>query len=113
MTRALNYTLNATPPLVVMATHYDRGRAFEYKVRDHFKALGYFVIRSAGSKGKVDLCAISPAGDMVFFVQCKAGRITSRERQEAAELEELSAWYGARGILAYKEDGKLVLEELS
>ena len=52
-----------------MPTNYERGRAFEYRVIDRLRANGYFAIRSAGSKGAVDIAAIKPG--QVLFVQCK------------------------------------------
>ncbi len=50
---------------------YQRGTAFENRVRKRLEASGYFVIRSAGSKTPVDLCAIKRG--QVLFVQCKHG----------------------------------------
>jgi Holliday junction resolvase len=50
---------------------YRRGREFEYRVRDHLKAHGYFVLRSPASKSPIDLVAIRPGE--VLFVQCKRG----------------------------------------
>jgi len=48
---------------------YNKGRSFEYKVRDKFQSLGYFTIRSAGSKTPVDLIALKK-GELLF-IQCK------------------------------------------
>ncbi len=61
-----------------MATNYTRGRAFEYRTKALLESLGYYVIRSAGSKGIADLVAI---GDTVAaFVQCKrSGAISAKE----------------------------------
>ena len=75
-----------------MPTNYARGRAFEYRARDHLLKLGAtVVIRSAGSKGKIDLLALFPAvesytqwpavGD-VWMVQCKRdGKLPADERE--------------------------------
>lgn len=44
-----------------MATNYQRGRAFEYRVRDRLKKDGAaYVMRAAQSKGIVDLLALWP-----------------------------------------------------
>ena len=51
-------------------TNYIAGRAFEYERMAHYKALGYEVMRTAGSHGKYDIIAISPMGS-VEFIQCK------------------------------------------
>ena len=50
-----------------MVTNYERGRAFEYKVRDHLKAEGYQVFRMAGSHSCVDLIAVNK--DIVIGVR--------------------------------------------
>ena len=53
-------------------THYASGRAVEWKARDELTRAGYTVIRSAGSKGPVDLVAFDGKG--VLLVQVKATR---------------------------------------
>lgn len=51
-------------------TNYDAGRRFEWEVRAALVADGYqLVIRSAGSKTKVDIVAFKQ--DQVLFVQAK------------------------------------------
>ena len=50
---------------------YQRGTALENRVRKRLETAGYFVVRSAGSKTPVDLCAIKRG--QVLFVQCKRG----------------------------------------
>lgn len=40
-------------------SNYVNGRAMEYKARQDLTEQGYTVIRAAGSKGKIDLCAIN------------------------------------------------------
>ena len=79
-------------------TNYTNGRWFEYKVRDALTADGYEVIRSAGSKGKVDLVAFKQwsASDNHFqwhmlFVQCKRtdGNIGPDDRAELLRLARI------------------------
>lgn len=53
-------------------TAYTKGRNFEYKVRDDLIEKGYYVTRSAGSKGLIDLVAIHPKNKTIM-VQCKYG----------------------------------------
>ena len=79
-------------------TKYDSGRRFEWKVRDDLKAKGYHVIRSAGSKTKVDLVA-SGMG-MVILVQCKLDRASPDERKE---LYDIASDCGAEPVLASKK----------
>ena len=50
-------------------TRVNTGVAFEYKMRDYFKALGFEVMRAAGSKGAMDLLAWK--GEQVIAMQCK------------------------------------------
>ena len=54
-------------------TNYSRGASFERRVRDHLRGEGYFVVRSAQSKGDFDLVALK-LGE-VLLVQCKANKV--------------------------------------
>lgn len=51
------------------ANLYKMGRSFERRVRLQLLAAGYFVVRSAGSKTKVDLTAIKDGE--ILLIQCK------------------------------------------
>lgn len=53
----------------VAVSHYRAGRDLEHEVRHQLEGDGYSVIRSAGSKGAVDLIAIKVG--QVLFVQVK------------------------------------------
>lgn len=75
---------------------YRLGRAFEYRTRDALKALGFFVLRSPGSKSPIDLVAIR-SGE-VLFVQCKRhGQLGCSEWNE---LFKLARACGAIPVLA-------------
>jgi len=50
-------------------TRVNSGIVWEYKCRDYFKALGFEVMRAAGSKGAMDLLVWKD--DHVIAVQCK------------------------------------------
>jgi Holliday junction resolvase len=65
-------------------TNYSRGAAFERKIKKQYEAEGYYVIRSAGSKGPLDLVALKH--DSFVFIQCKLRKPTSRERAKAADF---------------------------
>lgn len=59
--------------------NYARGAAYERAVRKVYEARGFYVVRSAGSKGIVDLVALpgrsAPASETrVVLIQVKAGR---------------------------------------
>lgn len=63
--------------------NYNRGRAFEYRVKKHLEKKGYFVVRSAGSKSPFDLVAISRRVRYpdIMLIQCKYGtKIGKKER---------------------------------
>ncbi|MEM4275125.1 MAG: restriction endonuclease [Candidatus Nitrosocaldaceae archaeon] len=48
---------------------YLKGRTFEYKIKRYLEGKGYYVLRSAGSKGPLDLIAIK--GKEILLIQCK------------------------------------------
>ena len=49
---------------------YTAGRAAEYQIRDLYKERGFKVVRSAGSKTKIDLVALHKCG-VVIAIQVK------------------------------------------
>ena len=54
-------------------SNYARGIRLEYKARDDLLARGYAVMRSAGSKGPVDLVATSPKHVLLIQVKSQGG----------------------------------------
>lgn len=46
-----------------------KGRRFEWAVKEHLDNLGYFTIRSAGSKGPADIVAIKFG--KILLIQCR------------------------------------------
>lgn len=86
-------------------SHYRAGAEFERAVRIALIADGYDVIRSAGSKTKVDLAAFKPG--QALFVQCKRdGKISPAER---GELLRVASHIGALPIVAWKQMGKAAI----
>ena len=77
-------------------TAYADGRRFEIKTRDRLRADGYEVIRSAGSKSKVDLAALKPG--QLLLVQCKRDGVCGPAEWD--RLVELAGWVGAVPVLA-------------
>ena len=75
-----------------MVTNYQRGYRFELRVKKFFEDLGYYVVRSAGSHGIVDLVCLK--GDefkpctRVCLVQCKygSGKISKKEWRKLDKL---------------------------
>jgi len=82
-------------------TAYEKGACFERKIKKFLQKKGWFVSRSAGSKGLVDLtaCRRVPLGSppVVFFIQAKLGAVTYPELERLTFLAEE---YGAIPILA-------------
>ena len=99
-----------------MATNYERGRAFEYKVRDHLlKSGAVYVMRAAQSKGKVDLAAFWPHPDQLhwpehdafeyltpvrtWLIQCKRdGRLPADEKEVLIDIANRA---GVMAVHAY------------
>ncbi|KUF18419.1 restriction endonuclease [Streptomyces silvensis] len=77
-------------------SNYARGRDLEHRVRNHLREQGYEVLRTAGSKSKVDLVALK-SGQMLF-VQCK--RSGALPPAEWNGLWDLAQMVGAVPVLA-------------
>ena len=65
-------------------TRYERGRSFEYRVIKELRDRGFYVLRSAGSKGAFDLVAFDK--DRVFLIQVKKKNLT-RDYIEKNKIE--------------------------
>lgn len=96
---------------------YISGRNFEYTCRRKLEALGYYVIRSAGSKGVADLVAIAKHDSIiddwycVILVQCKNnGVISKKERQTLVGLHEDLAG-SPIPVIAYKNKSRRTVFE--
>jgi Holliday junction resolvase len=83
-----------------MPTNYERGRTLEYRVIGKLREAGYFAVRSAGSKGAVDIAAIKPG--QVLFVQCKLQQ-AAVSSAEWNTLVLVAAQSGAIPVLAEAE----------
>jgi Holliday junction resolvase-like predicted endonuclease len=79
-------------------SNYSDGARFERATRHHLEENGYQVIRSAGSKGKVDLVAFK-TGE-ILFVQNKINGLCAPA--ERTELRRLAGMVGALPIVAYR-----------
>ncbi len=60
-----------------MATNYQRGRAFEYRMKELLEQEGYEVFRTAGSHSRFDLIAIKKP--FILFLQLKKKKLSSNE----------------------------------
>jgi Holliday junction resolvase len=80
-------------------SNYSRAATHERRVKRQLEAAGYFVVRSAGSKGIADLVALPRGGGRPLIIQCKSRAV----RASAAELELLrrtAETFGATAVVA-------------
>lgn len=92
-----------------MPKGYVKGAKFERRVRDHFVRRGFYVIRSAGSKGLFDLIAIR--ADIVVGIQAKLDGYLAPNLRNA--MIEIGRTHNILPVFAYRVGNKLVLRELS
>ncbi len=81
---------------------YRLGRAVEYRIRDHLRKLGWFVMRSPASKSPLDLIAVRAGG--VLFIQAK--RSLALGPKEWNQVYELATSVGAIPIMAGSPTGR-------
>jgi len=86
-------------------TKYEKGRRFEYQVRDFFREHGFLVIRAAQSK-PIDLVCLKDGKSIL--VECKTNR-KALGRHGKEELLKMSESSQAIVILAYKEKRQIKL----
>lgn len=83
-------------------SQYVLGRQFEYRTRDIFEQAGYFVFRSAQSRGVADLIAFKKGE--VLFIQCK--RSGGIEKAETLKLIAQCEEIGVTPLIAERPDGR-------
>lgn len=84
-------------------TRYANGANLERRVKADLQKHGWLVVRSAGSRGEVDLIAIGPDLTQRALVQCKRdGRMSLEDRRG---LEALADAFSSLPILAYLDGG--------
>ena len=81
---------------------YIKGRAFEYKIRRFFEAMGFYCVRSAGSHTDFDIVAIR--NGQCIGIQCKA----SPNKLPDSSLEILAKQLGITTVFAQKISGNRV-----
>lgn len=86
--------------------NYVKGRAFEHRVRKIKESNGYTVVRSAGSKGAIDLIA----WDQFSFelIQCKIYNANTKKplRTDIELLKTVPTPGYGRRVLAWKCNGQ-------
>lgn len=87
---------------------YRRGANFERRVKRKLESEGWFVIRSAGSQGPVDLVALKPF--KVMLIQCRrSGFLSAAEREK---LRSLAERLQTPVFVASSTNGKITLERV-
>lgn len=78
--------------------NYKRGTAIEYRIKTMLELKGWFVVRSAGSKGVLDLIAVNKKGE-IFALQAKRTKAKtipwSSYKEEILVLEEFAREFGS------------------
>lgn len=86
------------------AAQYRLGTVFERATRERLTGDGYDLVRSAGSKTKVDLVAVKSG--QVLFIQCKRnGKLPPAERSALLRMAGLLPGV-ALPVLAYKPSAR-------
>lgn len=64
-----------------MVNRYRKGADYERKIVNHYRDLGFYAARIAGSKTGVDVVVIR--GNTIFLMQMKNNKLSSNARQDA------------------------------
>ena len=88
-----------------MNKSYKRGYAFENSLKKKLEAKGFYVIRSAGSKGVFDLIAIR--NGKVYGIQCKIGDYI--HERELIQITDTAKRFGIYPVVAFKDGRKIKL----
>jgi len=73
---------------------YKKGAKYEYRIKHKLEENGWFVVRSGGSHGIVDLIAIHPHLHEIKVIQCKTNLANMSDNQKKSILEPLKALEG-------------------
>ncbi len=79
-----------------MKTAYRKGRRAEYLLKKKLEDEGWFVVRSAGSRGVVDLVALKD--DQVMLIQVQMGSYISHQKRQ--QLKELTSHVRGKVVVA-------------
>ena len=100
---------------ILASRNYVIGRRFEYRVQNYLRKLGYYVIRSYGSKGLFDLIAVPLRGIIerwpdTLLIQCKNHGVISKK--ELNNLVNNDKWNGLILIVSSNKSRKLEFKNL-
>jgi Holliday junction resolvase len=88
-------------------TNYQNGYKFELQVREYLRSKGMQVVRAAGSRGAIDLCAWTEFEGCV--VQCKKERRKQRYDVDVAALKAVVVPLGWSRQLWVKRLNRMVV----
>lgn len=92
----------------MVMTSYEKGRRFEYRVRDLFKEHGFVVIRAAQSK-PVDLVCLKNRASILVECKIRKSSLGKNGKEELLHMAQISK---AIPVLAYREKRKVKLLNL-
>ena len=89
---------------------YSKGAKFENEVIKQLKKQKIFCIRSAGSKGIVDIVAFARFCDEIFiyFIQCKYGKAVMNKKDQE-KLKKIAKEYNAIPVYVYRKKYEKIL----
>ena len=87
---------------------YRAGAHFETRVRRYLKGKGWVVIRSAGSRGAVDL--VAARGGEIVLLQCRVGGEFSLPQRLG--LYAIASEFEGRGILTWRSGREIMWHEV-
>ena len=86
-------------------TKYEKGRRFEYRVRDLFKEHGFVVIRAAQSK-PIDLVCLKNGTSILVECKIRKSSLGKNGKEMLLNMAQISK---AIPVLAYREKRKVKL----
>ncbi|HEU04036.1 MAG TPA: hypothetical protein ENH95_02815 [Nitrosopumilus sp.] len=89
---------------------YESGRRFEYRAKNELLKQNWTVFRMAGSKSAFDLIAVKE--QEIIFVQCKAGKVSKKDRLKIQEAEPINKMFHQRKMICHKIKRKIYWEEI-
>jgi Holliday junction resolvase len=85
------------------ARPYGLGYRFEYAIKQQLERRGYYVVRSHGSKGEIDMVAIGKDRPVLFIQAKRMGKISS---QEWNAVYDVAMTAGAWPVLVMRESAR-------
>jgi len=91
---------------------YAIGYRFERRVSAHYRKLGYVTIEARGSHGPADIWAINNREILLIQATTNKAYKTEADFNRLRELRRLIGRADVRLIFAYRENRKIIVEEI-